>query len=229
MQIYREKLMRRFVVFSAACAALWCGGSTADAQSVPIDFGSGNYYGGATPFGAAAHGFGDLVRSAGMYNYLSSEGVKSLEQARRQYIENRVRWAEAWVDIRNTNREYHRARYLELNPPHTQEDFIRWAQADAPKRLSATRLDPITGYITWPRLLLLDAFADLRRDLEKLYAQRAAAQGAINNDVHYQTLGKIEEMTARLIKLVKTADPKDYTEARNFLQSLARELSFPTG
>jgi hypothetical protein len=222
--------MRHFLGLAAITVAfLSVSPFSAVAQSgpVPIDVGS-LVEGGATPFGAAAHGFGDLVRSAGMYNYLSSEGIKSLTVAQRQYIENRLRWAEAWVEIRNTNREWHRARYLERNPPHTLEDFLRWAHADAPKRLKATQLDPFNGYITWPPLLSLDTFADVRRDLEKLYAQRAAAQGA-NNKVYFEIKRKIDEMTARLIALVKTADPNDYTQARNFLHSLARELTLPTG
>jgi hypothetical protein len=182
-----------------------------------------------THFASPQHGWADLVRSAGVYNYLSSEAMVNVEEARRKYIENRLLWARAYNEIRTRNREYHEARYRELNPPHTQEDFIRYAQADAPKRLSTTQLDPITGYIAWPRLLRLDAFAQLRRDIEKLFAQRARAQGAINDDVYFELLAKVEEMTQRLKEMIQDAPPSDYLQARKFLESLAYEPRFPTG
>src|SRR5262249_15879049 len=108
----------------------------------------------------------------------------------------------------------------------TQEDFIRYAQAAAPKRLSSSQLDPITGYLAWPRLLMLNQFAESRRDLDRLYAERANSKGAIGTDNYFAILSIVEKMKKQLQKLIKAAPTNDYIDAQKFLDSLAYEARF---
>lgn len=211
------------LVFSAAALP-----ASAHAQGFGPYYGGYYGYGGATPYSTYQHGFADIVRSAGVYNVLTSQAYSTLEDARKKNIDNRMHWAQTYFEMRKLNREYRKAEYDALYPPKTQEDFIRYAQARAPSRLRSTQLDPVTGYVAWPRLLLSDRYADLRRDLDRLFAERANAQGAIGNDSYYAILEKTEQMLERLKATVRVVPTNDYIQARNFLDSLAYEARFAT-
>jgi hypothetical protein len=198
----------------AVAAALALGSSAAYAQ-----------YG--YPLSYAAHGYADIVRSAGVYNLTTSEAYKNLEDARKKNIDNRLLWTKTYFEMRRVNDEYRRAQYE--RDKRTQEDFIRYAQAAAPRRLTSSQLDPITGYLKWPRLLLTADFADLRRDLDKLFSERATTKGAIGNDAYFLIIERVDEMKERLRKLIKVVPTADYIDASRFLDSLGHEARFAAG
>jgi hypothetical protein len=185
----------------------------------------GGYYGG-TVYSHAAHGFADIVRSAGSYNLTTSEAYKNLEDTRRKYIENRLLWTQTYFEMRRINDEYRRAAYERDKRSH--EYFIRYAQAAAPRRLTSSQLDPITGYLAWPRLLLTPAFAEWRRDLERLLADRVGTRGAIGEGNYFLIRDRVNEMQERLRQLIKDVPTNDYIDANRFLDSLAYEVRFPT-
>jgi hypothetical protein len=215
--------MIRAVFFAAAI--LLAGLSAANAQ---YDYGGGSpYYGGATVYSAGAHGFADIVRSAGAYNLMTSEAYKNMQDARKKHIDNCLHSTQVYFEMRRINDEYRRAQYE--RDKRTQEDFIRYAQAAAPKRMTSSQLDPITGYLAWPRLLLTPPFAELRRDLDSLAAQRATAKGAIGNETYFQVLDKVEQMQELLRSFIKKVPTNDYIDATKFLESLAYEVRFAAG
>ncbi len=179
-----------------------------------------------TPWSAAAAGYADIVRSAGAYNLMTSEAYKNLEDARKKYIDNRLLWTQTYFEMRRINDEYRRAGYE--RDKRSQEDFIRYAQMAAPKRFSSSQLDPITGYLAWPRLLTAAAFADLRRDLDRLFADRAGNKGAIGEENYGLILKRADQMQERLRGQIKQVPTDDYIEARRFLESLAYEARFLT-
>ena len=192
------------------------------------------YYGrsgGGTVAGNAAHGYADIVRSAGDYNLQTSQAYNIAEDTRKKYIENRMQWTETYFEMQKMNRAYRREKQEELYPHKTMEDFARYADQAATKRLRSTQLDPITGYLAWPRVLMDNQYSELRKDLEKLYAERANRQGAIGNDAYYEIEKKTAEMTAMLVKGIreKKYRPADAVKARNFLKSLGHEARFPAG
>jgi hypothetical protein len=220
----RSDLLRIFCL--PAAFAVTAGVSTARAQYwgggyAPPYYGS---YGGGTVEGSIAHGYADLVRSAGAYNLMTSEAYKNYEDARKKNIENRLQWTQTYFEMRRINDEYRRAQYE--RDKRTQEDFIRYAQAAAPHRLVSSQLDPITGYLAWPRLLMTPAFADSRRELDRLFAARAGNKGAIGNDAYFAILDQVDRMQEQLRRLIKVAPANDYIEARKFLESLAYEARF---
>jgi hypothetical protein len=113
---------------------------------------------------------------------------------------------------------------------YTQEDFNRWARADAPKRMTSAQLDPDTGLLAWPRVLLAAEYSDQRRVLDRLFEIRAKTAGAIGNDIHAHILDNVDQMTARLVSTVTyvrgARQTKEYLGARRFLESLAYETEF---
>jgi hypothetical protein len=152
------------------------------------------YYGGGSTEGAWRHGFADIVRSAGAYNLMTSEALVNVEEARKKNIENRLQWTQTYFEMRRINDEYRRAQY----PRYSAQALAGWAASAATKRLTSSQLDPITGYLAWPRLLLTPDFADLRRDLDRLFAERATSKGAIGNDAYFQILDRADQMKERL-------------------------------
>jgi hypothetical protein len=218
--------MKRGLAFAAA-VTLTMGFSAAHAQ---MGYGSGGgygpYYGPGTAESASQHGFADIVRSAGEYNLLSSKALGELEKARKQYIENRLQWTQTYFEMQRINAEYRRAQY---GPISSAEDLARRAQMASLKRLTSSQLDPITGYLAWPRLLMTNDFADLRRDLDRLYAERANSKGAIGNDNYFKILERVDQMKERLLKMRKQVRPPDYIDASRFLESLGHEARFAAG
>jgi hypothetical protein len=167
------------------------------------------------------------VRSAGAYNLMTSEAMKNVEDARKSYIENRLQWTQTYFEMRRINDEYRRAQYE--RDRRSSEELARYAQAAAPKRLTSSQLDPITGYVAWPRLLSTQAFADLRRDLDRLFAERANSKGAIGNDNYSLILDRVDQMKERLKAMIKEVPTGDYIDASRFLESLAHEARFAAG
>ena len=209
----------------AAAVVVTVGLSTARAQyGYGYDAPYYGSYGGGTVEGSIAHGYADIVRSAGAYNLMTSEAYKNYEDARKKNIENRLLWTQTYFEMRRINDEYRRAQYE--RDKRTQEDFIRYAQAAAPKRLLSSQLDPITGYLAWPRLLLANQFADARRDIDRLYAERANSKGAIGTDNYFAILNRVEQMKEQLHKMIKAVPTNDYIDAQKFLESLAYEARF---
>jgi len=223
--------MRLPLALAAAVLVAACCSKTQAQPGYGGGYYGGGHGGGGTVGSSYAHGYADIVRSAGEYNVMTSKAHNIAEDTRKKYIENRMQWTQTYFEMQKMNRAYRKEKYDELHPHKTMEDFARYAGQAATKRLRSTELDPITGYLAWPRVLSGDQYSELRKDLDKLYAERANRQGAIGNDAYYQIAKKTEEMTAILVKEIreKKYRPADSIKARNFLKSLGHEARFPAG
>ena len=161
-------------------------------------------------------GYGDVVRSYGMANLLNSEAAKNYEQARRDYIENRLRATQAYFETRSYNDTYRRN---QRSAPLSMDQYVRLARQQAPDRLSISQLDPFTGTINWPLILKRPEYAQYRNKIERLFSSRA--QGT--ELVHGQIAKAVEEFALVLKADLKTFEQSEYIAAKNFLDSLAYE------
>jgi hypothetical protein len=158
-------------------------------------------------------GYADVVRSQGMANLLNSQAAKEYEQARRDYIDNRLKATQTYFEMRQTNDESRKAR---RSSPLSYEQYVRLAREDAPRPLTTSQLDPLTGYINWPEPLTKTEYAPLRKTVEKLFRDRASG---------YSTYGSIQAACEEFAKQLK-ADlskfpPNDYLACKKFIDSLA--------
>ena len=48
----------------------------------------------------------------------------------------------------------------------------------APKRLTQSELDPVSGEVNWPTVFMDDRYAKLRDSLDHLFSQRQASSGS---------------------------------------------------
>lgn len=209
------------VAFAAAAnaprpaVAQWGGG---------FGFNRGGYA--STAGQGAAYGMSEMMRAQGYQNLQNSEAARNWEEAKTQEIQNRLRWTETYFEMRKVNRE---ARAAEQGPPVTQEQAIRMAKMAAPPRLGSTQLDPVTGHIAYPPVLMDDLYTEYRKRLDQLFAERATSGGSIQ----YSALRDIQNTVSKFIdslkQNVKNYPAGDYGRARTFLDSLAREASMPAG
>jgi hypothetical protein len=160
-------------------------------------------------------GAGELVRSRAMANLLNSEAARSFEDARREYLENRLRATQTYFEMRRYNQE---ARRAERSPPLSMEQYVRIARELAPERLTNTQLDPLTGAVSWPLPLTRPEYQPYRQRIERLLQDRAA--GFV---VYGELRRVVEEFRAQLEADIDAYPSNDFIAANNFLRSLSYE------
>jgi hypothetical protein len=181
---------------------------------------------GSTAFGSYAAGMGQAIRAQGQYNALTAEAAVNLEEAKKREIENRLRWTNAYYEMRKMNQSWTESQRA---PKLSTDEWARLARDAAPARLTASSLDPVSGHVNWPLALQTGPYQDSRAELDLLFAQRAATHGAMGVDAHRQIRATVDAMLAMLKSQIRELDSRSYLDARNFLNSLAYEADFPAG
>ncbi len=186
-------------------------------------FGGG--FGPATAAESYQRGFADVVRSAGQANLMDSMAAQNYEKVRAMDIENRLKWTEAYFQMRQMNRAMRAAKQL---PRLTPEQLAQNARQNLPTRLTSRQLDPVNGQIDWPVVLRNDQYAAEREKLDSLFQQRATTSSIAPEN--YRDVQKYTgELLAALRKNVRDYSANDWTQARRFVESLAFEVRFASG
>lgn len=185
---------------------------------LPITVVQAQYYDGGYGYHSSTleegvqHGYADVVRSYGMANLLNSQAANQIEQARKVYIENRLKATQTYFEMRRYNTE---ARRAEHGTPLSMEQYVRLARDQAPEPLTATQLDPLTGMINWPAPLRISAYETFRRRIDRLFQDRATG---------YMVYGEVQQAIADFAAQLKADIEKfpanDYVGAKKFLDSL---------
>jgi hypothetical protein len=174
----------------------------------------------STPAEGFARGAAALLRARGEYLLLASHARVTAAEARRREIENRQQWIESSFQMREANRQL---RAAERRPRPSRETLAAYARAGRPDRLSPGELDPATGQVSWPMLLLADAFAPYRAQIEALFADRAV-DGELTVAGSLRIAETTKTMLAELKGRIAQLPASEYMAARQFLESLAYEV-----
>jgi hypothetical protein len=185
--------------------------------------GWGGYGNGGTAAGSYLNGMANVVRSAGYYNVMNSIAAQNWEQAYSYDLDNRLKATNTYFEMRRVNQA---AKEAARPPAASAEDLARYAAEMAPKRLTSSELDPVTGEINWPALLNDDRYAKLRENVDHLFTQRQTTSGGVSD--YQATIGAVESLRAALLKNIDQYSPGMYIEARKFLDSLQYEARFVT-
>jgi hypothetical protein len=215
---------RRAVVVLLAVLAGLVGAWPAAAQWGGYGYNRGGYA--STAAQAAAYGMSEMMRAQGYQNLQNAEAAKNWEEAKTMEIQNRLRWTETYFEMRKVNRE---AKAAEQGPPVTQEQAIRMAKMAAPPRLGSTQLDPVTGHVAYPPVLMDDIYSDYRKRLDQFFADRAAAGGSVQYGEMREFQSNVSKFIDVLKQNVNNYPAGDYGKARTFLDSLAHEARMPSG
>jgi hypothetical protein len=187
---------------------------------------TGYYGGGSTVAGSAMSGAANVIQAQGQANLSNSQAAINLEQARSANLDNNLKYTQTYYEQKAIHDQYMQAEYAK--DKRSADDYKRYAHAAAPARMSYSQLDPVTGQLAWPGALTTDDYAASRQEVDKLFAERAKAGGAIG----YQNVSQIrkttEAMEAKLKASITDIPPGDYIEASNFLKSLANEARYPS-
>jgi hypothetical protein len=181
------------------------------------DYWGGDYHA-STAAESAANGMANVVRSAGEANLLNSQAAQNYEGARSMYLDNRMKYTKTYFEMKQYNKDYRNANKA---PRPTSEQLFRLAKDATPKTLPSDQLDPVTGKIGWPDVLLTSDFDDCRKSLEALYAERADASGKINFAQYTEIKQTTQQMQDLLKQKLNDMPPQVFTGANAFLKQLA--------
>ncbi|HRX77857.1 MAG: hypothetical protein H6821_04750 [Planctomycetaceae bacterium] len=187
--------------------------------------GPGSYHHASTAEEGAARGMADVVRSQGAANLMNSEAAINLRESQKKGIENDLLYTQTYFQKKSINQQY---RAAQRTPPPSQQQAIRLSQARLPDRLSANKIDPLTGELAWPLGLRMDSLKDDRDRLDAIYAERAD-KGFLTPDQYVEVKKLTSEMTEELRKYSQQLGGNASIEARKFLESLAYEAGFQAG
>lgn len=187
--------------------------------SSTIGYGGGAWGGPSaaqTAPGAALQGTAQVLSAAGEYNLATSAAAVNATHAQSIAMRNQVQAAQTYWnmrDIGSLEREKQRGSHA------TPDELARRARAAAPRALSASQIDLVSGVLYWPTALQQASFEADRISLDE-YAARWAKYGTLDYDDKVQVRASINTMYAALKSQIASLTPHDYMESRVFLQSL---------
>jgi hypothetical protein len=212
------------VISSVVVMASLLGSANAQAQMgmsavsgwSPWSLGGGGSYGGGTADGNYLSGWSQVIRSQGDYNLSTSQGLINYEEARAKYIDNTNKWTQAYFQMREANQAYQLQNWQRNR--HTPEALAQAAASELPRKLSSRELDPVTGRIAWPEVLMDEQFSDLRNDIEDLFDARARTKRALTTSVKIRDDARL--MMDRLRENIEYMPANDFIAARKFILAL---------
>jgi hypothetical protein len=166
----------------------------------------------------------NVIQSAGTANLNNSAAAINYTQARSMELDNRLKSTNTYFEMRAANKAYREA---ERGPRPTAADLARYAKLGAPQPLSPSELDPLTGAIRWPVILMEDNFEAARKELDQAFEQRAK-DGYLRLDGIQAATAATDQMLADMRTNISEYPPQLYSSTRRFLDSVRRELTAPT-
>jgi hypothetical protein len=181
-------------------------------------YGGGGYgYGSAqTPEGAALQGMSQVISAAGQYNLATSAAAVNMTQAESNQLRNNVQGVQTFWQMRDIGRT---ERAKERGPRLTPEQLARMARDGAPRALSASQMDPVSGVLYWPSALQ-DVALQAQRLLIDEFTAKWVKYGALDYAEQKQVRDNIDTMFDGLKSQIGSVPPQDYVACRTFLQSL---------
>ena len=180
--------------------------------------GGGGGVGTAYSAGVRAQAALTIAQGAASLNYAKANQVNAL--ARSQYIVNQ----EKYIEMRRRLRAASEAEHEQQKAKAKARAALRPAPPSLSQvypRLSSDQLDPLTGQIYWPALLMASEFNTDRKTIE------TALQAESQNGASDRTSKILNEAAHRMIKTLSgdyaKVSTENYSSARRFLNSLSVE------
>ena len=214
--------MQRIWIFIilAACPVVTLG------QSSGVAPGSGPAYQPAVPppsttvYGGGGYGYGgggQTAQGAAMQgNLATSAAAINMTQAESNQMRNNVQGVQTFWAMRDTGRA---EREKERGPRLTPEQLARMARDGAPRGLSASQINSVSGELYWPAALQ-DAGFQAQRSAVDEYTAKWVKYGGLNYADQTQVRENIDAMFDGLKSQIRSIPPQDYVACRTFLQSL---------
>lgn len=173
----------------------------------------------STALEGAQRGMADVIRAEGEANESDARAAIDYEEARSRYMDNKNKWTETYLQRKRMGEVDRKRRHSEIR--ESRERYLTHKRSQEPARLSTSQLDPATGEIQWPEILMGDDFTKYRVQLDEYFRLRThtSASADLTGDIH-STARKMQKI---LKKYVRELSAHDYIAARKFLDRLIRE------
>ncbi len=178
--------------------------------------GGWGYGGGQTPEGAALQGMSQVISAQGQYNLATSAAAVNLTQAESNQLKNNVQGVQTFWQMREIGAA---ERAKERGPRLTPEQLARMARDGAPRGLSPSQIDPVTGVLYWPAALQDPSFQPQKTVVDEETA-KWLKYGGLSYADQTQVRENIDAMFDGLKAQISSIPPQDYVACRTFLQSL---------
>lgn len=189
--------------------------------SMNVYNGYGYDEGASTAAGSAMNGMANAISAKGNYNLSTSAAAINMTQAQSNEMQNHMQYENTYFQMQQKNKAY---RAAQRGPRPTEEQLVRLARDEAPKPLSPSLVNPASGKISWPSVLMEDRFAANRTKLEQFSAQKAT-DGSLSISDEMAARSTIESMFADLKTQIRIVPPHDYIASRSFLESMIYTLA----
>jgi hypothetical protein len=169
---------------------------------------------GRTPYGSASSGLGALIRAEGAYNQMTAQAMLTLEHAKTAALDNKLKAAQTYYQLHRLN-ETERAEA-------ERKRLATFVHVDPPKapRPTASQLDPVSGQITWQKLLQDDGYKAERQRLETLFGLRALDPTQTDSVAIEHTADALRD---KLDARINEYPTPDFFAARHLIEALAVE------
>ena len=174
------------------------------------------YTGGGTVAGSAMNGMASVIQRQGERNLSNSAAAVNMTQAQKNEIQNRQLATNTYFDMRRVNQEQAAAT---RGPAPTMEQLVRIAKAGAPKPLSPSQMDAVSGQIRWPSALQQPCFESGRNELDQLMAVYARYDGLGYSD-QTKVRETVHDMYQELNSQIDQIPPQDYIACKRLLRSV---------
>jgi len=224
--------MRRNLLSGTVLASLLALAGASSAQSIATTEASSGYggngsYGGyhsSTYEEGVLRGLGDLARSIGQADYMSSLAGINRQESLSRYLDNKEKYAETYFRMQQINRA---AREAARPQRLSSEQYAKLARQLGPDRLNDADYNRVLGRLSWPAVLSGEDFAAQRAALDKAFAARSAHDVGVSTAFHGQVRELTTAMQDKLRERLDTMSPAEFIAAKNFLAGVAFESHQP--
>jgi hypothetical protein len=177
----------------------------------------------STVFEGVQRGHADLLRAQGEAAKLNAEAAVTYGEAQQDALYTRRAAIETYYELRQRTREL---RAMERGPRPDPETLARFAREGRPDRLGPGDLDPLTGRLNWPALLLAELFVDARTEIDLLFDERSFTQ-SLRPEEYLKARKLAAKMQTELRSRIRAMPPSEYIQAKRFLESVVYEAAQP--
>ena len=182
--------------------------------------------------GAALAGFGQAAQGVGQARVSTAQAQDIHQQAATEYLQNQNLAQQTAMET-SQRKAQATQQWQEAQIAHEKQQIALYQktleQMSAAHRLTAEQFHVDTGVLHWPFVLRGPEYAELRNQLDHLYAARTpedSGKDSSGYDAIQQACKKMQEIVNEKVRK-EHLPVNDFVTAKHFISSIAYEAQFP--
>jgi len=179
----------------------------------------------------AAAGVGQMAEGIGQGRLSTAQAQGAHQQAVSQYLQNVAQYQDTAIET-SQKKAQAQQQYDDATKKKIEQQVALYNktlhQMSAAHRLTAQQMDVNTGVLHWPFVLRSPQYADLRKQIDKLWDSRTPADSGQNSSSYDPIQQACKQMMELVKKEVHSGMPvNDFVTAKHFISSIEYEAGFP--